>query len=959
MASLFRSRRTFRVVLAGAFLTLFFLLLLPEYVVELLWMKALGYASVFWKILRLKAVLFVVAFVVVAGYLGGNLFYLVRQLPPLWASRWAREGEAPTIGEMRLTRGRLRVVAAVFAALVALAFAGSFAARWDTFVRFASGQAYGQVDPIFGQDLAFYMLRLPFIEALQSALVSLAFLTLLILGTVYFLMGEVEVHQGRVHVRPSVVRHLALNLMLLLTGWAWGFYLDRFGLLTSPGGVVYGASYTDVHVMLPALWVMVFASLALVGIVALNLRRYRFRLLAWSGAAYVLLLAGGLVLLPMLVQQVYVEPNELRLETPYLESNIALTREAYGLTAVEERSYPAETNLTAEEVQANEATIRNIRLWDPRLLLSTYKQIQEIRTYYEFYNVDIDRYTLGGDYRQVMISGRELAQTLPGRADSWVNRHLQYTHGYGSVLNLVAQQGSEGIPNLLLKNLPPETDFPELRVDEPAIYYGEGIPTYRIVNTEALELNYPRGDDNVYVHYDGTGGVLLGGFWRQLLFAWTFSDYNIVLSDYLTDGSRIQFWNRVQTRIRRVAPFLQLDGDPYLVLSDQRQYWVQDAYTTAPAFPYAEPADRAVLSERAELRRSAPFSYIRNSVKVVVDAYDGDVSFYVMDETDPVLGAYREAFPDLFQPLSALSDDLRSHLRYPQDLFEVQIEKYRRYHMRIPKVFYNNEDLWTRPQEQYAGEPRIMEPYYILTRLPGEERLEFMLMTPFTPEERDNMIGWMAAKSDFPDYGQLVVYELPKEKLIYGPSQVEARIDQDTEISRQLSLWDQRGSRVVRGNLIVVPVEESFLYVEPVYLIAEEGQIPQLSRVIVAYGERVAMARSLEGALADVLGMRLALFDEGTGEEQALPEAAPGEEAPGRAAVPPVLAQRTAAELEEARGLLQEARQALQRGDFAAFGEAFQALEEALEASDGTAAPDSLAPIGASANEEADTERRP
>lgn len=920
MAASSRSGRSLRFLLGALVLGTILFLLLPEYLVELLWMQALEAEQVFWKILGTKALLFVSAFVVVGAYFAGNFYYLVRQLPPLWASKWAREGEAPQFGNRPLTRERLRTVGYVLAGLLGLTFAGSYAAQWDSFLRFASGQSYGAADPVFGQDFAFYMLQLPFIQTLQGTIVAIAFLALLIMVTAYVLMGEIDAQDGRVRVRPSVVRHLGLNLVLLLVGWGWGYFLDRYELLLSPGTAVFGAGYTDVNVVVPALWVMVAATGGLIALVVYNLYRYRFRWLAYGAGAYAVLFVVGLVVVPAVVQQVSVVPNELSVEEPYIEHNIRLTREAYQLDRVQERSYPAETDLTMEQVQANEATIRNIRLWDPRLLLDTYKQIQEIRSYYEFYNVDIDRYEIDGEYRQVMLSARELSQELPGQSNSWLNRHLQYTHGYGSVLNLVAQQGAEGVPNLLLKDLPPVTDYERFRVDQPALYYAEGVPYYRIVNTRARELHYPKGDENVYTSYDGTGGVLIGGFWRQLLFAWHQSDYNIVLSDYLQDGSRIQFWNRVQERVNKIAPFLKLDGDPYLVLSGQRQYWVQDAYTTARSFPYSEPV-REVGAYRGD-------SYMRNSVKVVVDAYNGDVDFYVMDEEDPVLNTYRGVFPDLFQPLSALPASLKEHLRYPEDLFTVQVSKYRRYHMTIPQVFYNNEDLWTRPQEQYGGEEITMEPYYILMRLPDEDRLEFMLMTPYTPENRDNMIGWMAARSDYPDYGEIIVYKLPKEKLIYGPNQVEARIDQNTEISQQLTLWDQQGSNVIRGNLMVVPIEESFLYVEPVYLIAQSLQIPQLRRVIVAHGDRVAMQPTLAGALSDVLGMQVAGLQEESPDQVATPAGPPAR-------------QGTPQELRTARQALERAQEALRDGDFATFGEEFEALQEALREQEAT--PDTAA----------------
>jgi hypothetical protein len=898
------SSRPLQILVGIIGVTLTLLLFVPEPLVELLWMQELGYSDVFWKILGTEVLLFAVVFTIALVFFGGNVYLLFKQIPPLWASQWAEEGEAPEMGGKPLTRQRLRRFAWGFAAVISLLFASGFAGRWDELFRYSSGQAYGMADPIFGIDISFYLLQLPLIQSLQSGLVGLAFLGLLVLVAAYVLIGEIAVQNGRLRVRPSVVKHLAANVIVLLVGWAWGFYLDRFEVLMSGGGAVYGAGYTDVSVTLPALWIMIAATLGLAAIVAYNLVSYQLRLLLYGVALYVVVLVGGLIAAPSIVNQVYVEPNELQLEEPYLEHNIRFTREAYKLDEVQETSYPADTELTMEMIRDNDETIQNVRLWDPRLLIDNYRQLQQIRLYYQFYDVDIDRYMIDGEYRQVMLSARELTQNLPQQADTWYNRHLQYTHGYGAVANLVAQEGEEGTPSFLVQDLPPQGED-VFMVEEPGIYYGEHTSTYNLVNTTAQELDYPSGDENVYTNYAGTGGVLVDSFWKELLFSWYFSDYNILLSENLHDGSRIQYWNRIQERVRRIAPFLRLDGDPYFVLSDQRQYWIQDAYTTARTFPYSEPVGSRL--------RGTDLNYIRNSVKVVIDAYNGDVTFYVMDTDDPVLSVYTEVFPELFQPLDAMSENLRAHLRYPNDIFEVQVEKYKRYHMTIPQVFYNNEDLWTRPNEQYDGQQRLMEPYYILSRLPDEDELQFLLMTPMTPENRDNMIGWIAAKSDPGKYGEIVVYNLPKERLIYGPNQIESRIDQNTEISRQLSLWDQRGSRVVRGNLIVVPIENSFLYVEPIYLIAEGVQIPQLRRVIASYGNRVAMEITLDDALNELFGQQVA----------AAPRETTGERIPTPQTGPPDM-------LLEARDLVEQARSALQDGNFATFGDRFNALEQLL-----------------------------
>jgi len=645
---------------------------------------------------------------------------------------------------------------------------------------------------------------------------------------------------------------------------------------------------------------MLSASLALAGAAVATVFLKRFALLAASGGAYVALIAVVLVFLPSIVQQYKVKPNELELETPYIEHNIDFTRKAYLLDRVETRDYPGLSDLTYAEAQKNADTLRNVRLWDWRPIGQTYRQTQEIRAYYKFYEVDVDRYRLeAGGYRQVMLSARELEQNLPESARTWVNEHLQYTHGYGLVMSSVAEKTDEGLPVYLIKDLPPKTTE-GLEVTRPAIYYGEKTPGYRIVATEIRELDYPKGDENVYTYYAGRGGIPLGGRVKRLLFAWSLSDVNILLSDYITPSSRIQMWRRTQERVSRVAPFLQLDNDPYLVLSAGKLYWIQDAYTTSSSFPYAAPYRGAV-------------NYIRNSVKVVVDAFEGSVDFYVADPDDPVVAAYRAAFPGLFKDLSGMSADLRAHLRYPEDLFKIQVQMYRTYHMSIPQVFYNKEDLWAVPNEKYAGSTVPMEPYYVLVRLPGGDKLEYLIMTPMTPANRDNMIAWVAGRCDAPGYGRMIAFELPKERLIYGPLQIEAMIDQDDVISQQLSLWDQRGSRVIRGNLVVIPLDHSFLYVEPVYLIAEENNIPQLRRVIVVYGKRVVMEPTLAGALRTVFSAPTSSLGKGAGG------ARPGGMPPTRGPA-----------LDEARQLFDRAEDALRKGDWVQFGQAMEKLGDYL-----------------------------
>jgi uncharacterized membrane protein (UPF0182 family) len=527
--------------------------------------------------------------------------------------------------------------------------------------------------------------------------------------------------------------------------------------------------------------------------------------------------------------------------------------------------------------------------------------MQEIRTYYKFHDLDIDRYWLDGTYHAVMLSARELKSSLlPPNAQTWVNRHLLFTHGNGVVMSPVTRKSSQGLPLFYLRDIPPvASGGPEIH--EPRIYYGEETNDYVIVKGSTPEFDYPKGKENIYATYQGSGGIPMGSIARKALFAWYFNDVNLLLSGYITDSSRIMIRRNIQERVRTITPFLRLDHDPYLVVSDGRLFWIQDAYTTSRYFPYAQPVQGRDLN------------YIRNSVKIVVDGYNGSVDFYLMDAADPIATTYQRIFPGLFKPLQAMPLDLQRHIRYPEDLFFIQAQMYRAYHMDIPEVFYNREDLWQFPRKPDGGQTAAMVPYYIVMRLPGEPRAEFFLMLPMVPSKRENMIAWLAARCDPPNYGKLIVYEFPKDKLVYGPFQVEARINQNTEISQQLSLWNQLGSRVIRGNVLVIPIENSILYVSPLYLRAEQGQLPELKRVIAAYGDQVVMKETLAEALS-------ALFME-PGAEPAAPGAAAGAPLAGAAA-------------DWAREALDHYTQAIERlksGDWAGFGTELDAMRAPLE----------------------------
>jgi uncharacterized protein len=900
-------RHLLRPLIAGAVLLIFVLGIVTDYLQKWLWMRQLNYAGVFWTLLSVQWAMFCSALVFAFLYLWINIRQAVRNSsafrgdgrargPALWSEP---DGVAQT--GVGLSSRLLKLAVVLVSAGIALFFAIGFSANWDTYLGFRYGGSFGVPDPLFGVDVGFYLFHLPFYQMLQTSLALLTVLALAAVLLTYVLFGLLRVGSGgRIEAAGNATSHLSVLLFILVGNWGFGLYLDHYNLVYSTLGIVYGAGYAADHVTRIALWVMVAVSAAACALLALNFFRPRFVALLVGSGVYVALYVVGILLLPVGFEKFFVQPSELALETPYLKHYIAFTRKAYQLDAIQETSYPALADLTPAALARNEDTIQNIRLWDSRPLLQTYQQTQAIRLYYQFYNVGIDRYHLANGYHQVMLATRELSPELPAQAQTWVNQYLQFTHGYGLVMNFVSKKVGGGFPRYLLKNVPAEAAY-GLNITQPAIYYGESMPGYRIVATRTKEFDYPKGNDNVYTGYRGTGGIPLDSFWKKLLFSWTQKDVNIVLTSYLTPDSRIQIWRTVQERVAEIAPFLRLDDDPYPVLSAGRLYWIQDAYTDSDQFPYADP-HRAGFGDN--------LNYIRNSVKVVVDMYDGTVSFYIMDPTDPVLAVYRRAFPGMFKALDQLSADLKQHLRYPEDLFAIQADEYKTFHMTDPQVFYNREDLWVAPKETYAGQSLPMEPYYILMKLPGSNHLQYLLMTPFTPQNRDNMISWMAARCDFPNYGKMLFYQLPKDKLIYGPSQIEAMIDQNTDISRQVTLWDQKGSRVIRGTLIVTPIENSFLYIVPLYLQAEGTNFPQLKRVIAVTADKVVMEPTLDEAINNLFGTQQPV------------EALAGSAQPATAPQPAALAQ--------ARMQLDLARKAMQQGNWTAFGTAMEGLEHQL-----------------------------
>ncbi len=884
------------------------------FVVDWAWFSTIGYVGVFWTVFATKAVLFIAVFALSTLLLWVNGTLALRfasrrrsRLPavldPGFATHRALPG-APTelfAAASPMLPWRLIILAAALVAGLAIAIGET--GKWDLILRFIYQVPYGQNDPLFDKDIGFYLFSLPVYIALKNWMLWILFLGALMAGAVYSLRGQINLDPWR--ISSAVIAHGSALLGLYFAVKAWSYALDRFLLLYDDNGVVVGAGYSDVHVELPMLWLLICVAAAAAVLAGANLRLRTYRL---AIAAAVLVFGSSLLfteLFPGLFERFFVEPSELQLEAPYIKRNIALTREAYNLRQITVKPFPAEQGLSFQSLQHNRGTIDNIRLWDWQPLMDTYAQLQEIRTYYKFLDVEVDRYHTDGSYQQVTLAARELMPSLlSANAQTWVNLHLLFTHGNGVVMSPVTQKSAEGLPIFYLKDIPPVASGGPV-ITEPRIYFGEGPDEYVIVKGSTPEFDYPKGKYNVYAAYDGKDGIPIGGAAWKALFAWYFDDVNILLSRYITGESRILVHRNIQDRVRTIAPFLQLDRDPYVVISDGRLYWMQDAYTTSRWFPYARP------------QPEEDTNYIRNSVKVVIDAYNGTVAFYVADPADPVVATYRHIFPTLFKPFDAMPPDLQTHIRYPEDLFRIQALQYRAYHMVAPEVFYNREDLWQFPREPTApdgidGRNAKMAPYYIMMRLPGDPLAEFFLMLPMVPSQRENMIAWLAARCDPPDYGKLIVYEFPKEKLVYGPFQIEARINQNTQISQQISLWNQMGSQVIRGNLLVVPIENSILYVTPLYLRAESGQLPELKRVIAAYGDRVVMEDTLPEALA-------ALFK----------ESAPVASLPVRAVASPSGPADERAR--EALGHYNRAIGRLKVGDWAGFGAELDALRPLLE----------------------------
>lgn len=776
---------------------------------------------------------------------------------------------------------------------------------WKIVLNYLNRSSFGIVDPIYLKDIGFYVFELPFFNFLQEMGMVLIILTLIVVGVIYTLASGISsLNDMKLKLSGRAKNHITILLVLFILLKAVSYHLSTFELLYSPRGVVFGAGYTDINANLLGLRILFYIAIIIGIFLLLNLFKKSYRMILWSLGIWLVIsfIFGNIY--PGFIQRFQVEPNEIAKESKYISYNIDMTMKAYGLDTLERKTFEIKNELTRDILYQNKATISNIRLWDARPLLSTYNQLQGLRPYYVFPNVDIDRYQINGTYQQVLLAARELDQNrLSTTAQTWINQTLKYTHGYGITMSPVNRVTTEGLPQFYIKDIPPKTNI-ELELTNPAVYYGEKTDNYVIVNTKSMEFDYPMGSTNAFVNYQGKGGVVLDNFFLKLIYAIRQNSIQILLADDITNESRILYYRNIKERVRKVAPFLLYDNDPYLVVAQGRLFWIQDAYTTTDRYPYSQPVNRK-------------YNYIRNSIKIVIDAYNGNMNFYVIDAADPLVQTYQKIFPDLFTPGEKMPADLRKHLRYPQDLFMIQARLYGTYHMTDPTVFYNKEDLWDIPDENYADTSIKMRPYYIIMELPELNQAEFILMMPFTPINKNNMVAWMVARSDGENYGDILIYHLPKDKLIYGPMQIESRIDQNAEISQLLTLWGQRGSRVIRGNLLVIPIDNSILYVEPIYLQAETSELPELKRVVVAYAEQVVMEETLDQALNTIFGHKEELLE-------------PIQEETGLEATRelPANLQELA---QEALDVYQQAQQSLKEGNWTSYGELINRLEELLE----------------------------
>lgn len=901
------------VLVAVVVLLLLFANRIAALLTDLWWYEALDYREVFTGILATQVALGAVFGMALAAIVAANLA-IARRLRPVILPATAREAILERYRQVLDPYAPWLILGV--ALLFALSAGGAVAAQWQSYLLWINGGEFGIADPQFGRDVGFFVFDLPWFEFVQGWLFTTLVLTLLLTAVAHYLWGGIRPEAPRDRVSAAAKAHLSVLLALVLAARGWGYWLDRFQLSFSSRGQVTGASYTDVHAELPALTLLLIITGIAIVLVLVNISRRGWLL---PGAAIGLLVLASIVLqgiYPAAVQRLRVEPQELVREEPYISRNLEMTRRAYELDEVTSRRFEVANDLRPADVEENEVTLSNIRLWDPEILESTYKELQAIRPYYDFVDVDVDRYEVDGELRQVMIAARELATPqLQEQAKTWQNLHLTYTHGYSVVSSRVNVANPEGQPVFLASDIPAQGADALVPQEQAGIYYGEEHGDYSVVRTGQPEIEFEdETGAQQTTRYEGAGGVPIDGWGRRLAFGLRFGDPNLVLSNLITDESRVVFARLIADRVARVAPFLSLDRDPYAVVVGDRVLWIQDAYTTSAHYPYSE--------RRSFGAQNQAVNYVRNSVKAVVDAYDGTVTLYVVRPDDPVVNAWRRAFPEPFADMEEMPEGLQEHFRYPLDLFTWQANLYETYHIPEAGEFYSKADAWERPEaaaaianDPNANQGTLLEPYYLLTKLPGEDEEEFVAIQPYEALNKPNMISWMAARSDPEHYGELLSVEFPSGETILGPGLAQARMEQDPTVSAWITLRSESGSQVIRGNQIILPIERSILYVEPLFVKGDQASIPELAQVIVLMGDDVVMEETLEEALATLLETAPPPDADADDEEA-------DDEPVGEADVDALIA--------EALALFRAADEALAQGDIAGYDRAVDEAREIL-----------------------------
>ncbi len=909
-------------IVVGVLVALFVIAyLLSTFYTDYLWFKEVGQVGVFWKVITTRIWVFFLFGAVFFAVFYANL-YIARRLVPRYEPTAEPSPVEKSLADFRAAAGKwLNRGILALSLIISFFVAWSSSRHWEMVLKYFTHAPAGTRDPIFHKDISFYLFKLPFLEYLTGWLFSALVATIFFTAAAHFLFGAINFSRKEQRFAGHTKAHLSVLAGLILILQAYRFRLQMFETLFHRSDTLTGAHYADVHALVPALWILVFVSLACAALFVVNIRFRGWKLPA-VGLIVILavsILAGSLY--PFIIQNYVVKPKELAREREYLGYHIEATQDAYGLqgdgegASVTQLEFPAEQNLTYQDILDNQATVRNIRLWSPAELLQVLNQRQELRQEYAFNDVDVDRYRLAnGEYTQMLVSARELLHNqLPAAARTWQNERLSYTHGYGLCMAPSNEVTEEGDPVLMIKDIPVLVSrMLSLDLTRPELYFNETSDGYVVVRTGAPEIDYPQGDTNVYVDpfYQGSGGVRLDGFIKRLAFSLRFADISLLLSGYVNNDSRLIFRRTLEDRISTVAPFLTLDKDPYLVVDDAGELiWMQDAYTTSDRYPYSQ--------------YQGDINYIRNSVKVTVNAYDGRMTFYLMDPADPVAATYARIFPKLFTPEEEMPAEIRGHLRYPEGLFNTQMGIFKTYHINDADAFYQKEDLWDIPTQTY-GVDRSAVPvtaFYVILRIPGEEKEEMVLMQPFNPRGKGNMVDWVAARCDDPHYGDIINFSFPAGRLITGVQQFEALVDQQTSISEQITLWNQAGSTVIRGNTLVIPIETSLVYVEPLYLQASNRPIPQIKRVIVSDGNRVVMKETLDEALKGLFG---------GGEAQPQPQPQPQPE-PGPEPQPEPQPASQAELIRLADQVFQEAMAAQRAGDWATYGQKINRLGELLE----------------------------